>query len=112
MDALTSEKVETIRFLSLTCCHMKLDTRAYGSAAAGTMGVIYLVCVVLSWLWPDAVIRLAGWLVHVVNVEQFAGEVRVTAGGFVMGLAQSVIYGFIVGWLFAWFYNRFATTES
>lgn len=112
MDVLKSEKVETTCSLSLISYHMKLNTRAYGSAAAGTMGVIYLVCVALSWLWPDAVVRLAGWLVHVVNVEQFAGEVRVTAGGFVMGLAQSVIYGFIVGWLFAWFYNRFAGTEA
>ena len=90
---------------------MALHTKAFAFASAAVMGLVYVVCAFVSLVAPDAALKLFGWLVHLVNLEQFAGSVRVSAGGLVVGFAQAVIYGFVIGWVFAWFYNRFAAKE-
>lgn len=86
---------------------MMLDKNRFSLAAGGVMGIIYIVCAVFVLLWPDFSLQLFGWLVHLVNVEKFAGDVAVTPTGFAAGLLQSVVYTFIAAWLFAWLHNRF-----
>ncbi len=71
------------------------------------MGLIYAVCAVFVALWPDFALRLLGWLVHLVNVDKFAGDVAITLGGFLAGLAQVVIYTYVGGWLIARLHNKF-----
>jgi len=46
-------------------------------------------------------------LIHLVNVDKFAGDVQITASGFIIGLLQAVIYTYIVAYLFASLHNRF-----
>ena len=58
---------------------MKLDIQKFSLAAALTMGVIYAVCAVFVALWPDFAMQLFGWLVHLVNVDKFSGDVQITA---------------------------------
>ncbi len=71
------------------------------------MGIIYILCAAFVALWPGLALQLLGWLVHLVNVEKFAGDVAISFGGFIAGLLQAVIYTYIGAWLFAWLHNKF-----
>lgn len=86
---------------------MELDKNKFATAAAGTMGIVYVVCAVFIWLWPDFALQLFGWLVHLVNVDKFAGDVAITAAGLAIGLVQILIYTYAGAWIFAWLHNRF-----
>lgn len=79
-------------------------------AAAGTMGIVYVVCAAFVAFWPDFSLKLFGWLVHLVNVEKFAGDVVVTAVGFTWGLVQIIVYTYVGAWIFARLHNRFMKT--
>jgi len=81
-------------------------------AAAGTMGIVYAICAVFVSLWPDFAMRLLGWLVHLVNVDKFAGDMEITAGGFIISLAQILVYTYVIAWIFAWLHNRFMSPKQ
>jgi len=85
---------------------MELNKNKFAGALAGTFGIIYAVCAIFVALWPDFALQLFGWLVHLVNVDKFAGDVAMTFGGFIAGLVQVVVYAYLGGWLFAWLHNR------
>lgn len=85
---------------------MELNIKKFSLAAALTMGVAYIVCAIFVALWPEFSLQLLGWLVHLVNVEKFAGDVAITATGLLWGLVQAMIYTYIGAWLFAWLHNR------
>ncbi|MBI2640340.1 MAG: hypothetical protein HYW91_00425 [Candidatus Sungbacteria bacterium] len=89
---------------------MELNKNKFSLAAAATMGVVYVVCAVFVWLWPDFALKLFGWLVHLVNVDKFAGDVAITATGFVVGLVQILVYAYVGAYVFAWLHNRFMKT--
>jgi len=91
---------------------MKLNIQKFSLAAAVAMGVIYAVCAAFVAAWPDFSLKLLGWLVHLVNVEKFAGDVAITLIGFVIGLAQIVVYTYIGAWIFAWLHNRFMQSQQ
>ena len=90
---------------------MELDKNKFSLAAAVTMGVVYVVCAVFVWLWPDFALQLFGWLVHLVNVEKFAGDVAITFGGLLAGLVQVVLYTYIGVWLIARLHNKFCQAK-
>ncbi len=86
---------------------MELQKNKFALAAAVAMGIAYVVCALFVSLWPDFSLKLFGWLIHLVNVDKFAGDVAVTIGGFIAGLAQIFAYTYAVGYLFASLHNRF-----
>lgn len=86
---------------------MQLDKTKFALAAAGTLGVIYIVCAILVLIAPDFALRLLGWLTHIVNVDKFAGDVTITPLGLLIGLLQVALYTFVVAWLFAFLHNKF-----
>ncbi len=71
------------------------------------MGIIYIVCAVFVFFWPDFSLKLFGWLVHLVNVDKFAGDVAITSTGFLVGFLQAVVYTYVGAWIFAWLHNKF-----
>ncbi len=85
----------------------KINAGGFAKAAAGIMGLVYVVCAVFVALWPGFALQLFGWLAHLVNVDKFAGDVKITISGFIAGLAQVVIYSYIVAWLVARLHNKF-----
>src|SRR3989338_8782112 len=89
----------------------KINAGGLAKAAAGIMGLVYVVCAIFVALWPDFALQLLGWLVHLVNVDKFAGDVQITAGGFVAGLIQVIVYSYIVAWLVAWMHNKFCKAD-
>jgi len=86
---------------------MELQKNKFALAAGGVMGIVYVVCAIFVALWPNFAMQLFGWLIHLVNVDKFAGDVQITASGFIIGLLQAVIYTYIVAYLFASLHNRF-----
>ena len=87
--------------------HCQINKSGFALAAGGVMGVIYIVCAVFVVLWPQFALQLFGWLVHLVNVEKFAGGVVITLGGFLVGLIQAVAYTCVSAWFIAWLHNKF-----
>lgn len=84
---------------------MQLDKNKFALALSGTMLVAYAICTAFTALWPDVALKFLGWMLHLVNVERFAGGVELTFGGFVAGLLPILFYSYLVGWLFVWMYN-------
>ncbi|MBI2624358.1 hypothetical protein HYW67_02585 [Candidatus Parcubacteria bacterium] len=91
---------------------MQLNTKAFAYASATVMGAVDIVCALVSLLAPDLALKLFGWLAHLVNVERLADGASITFGGLIAGFVQAVVYGFLVGWIFAWTYNRFAANKA
>ena len=86
----------------------KLDTSAFAMAAAWAVGVFYFICAIFVALWHDLALKLVGWVWHLLNIGEIAGDVQVTFGSFLVGLVQVVIYSYIAAWFFAWLYNKFS----
>ena len=86
---------------------MELDKNKFALSGGLTMGIVYVVCAAFVWLWPAFALQLFGWLVHLVNVDKFAGDVKISALGFIIGLVQVWIYTYIGTLVFAWLHNKF-----
>lgn len=87
--------------------YCQINKNGFALAAGGVMGVVYIVCALFVALWPDFSLQLLGWLIHLVNVEAFTGDLRMTLVGFIFGLIQAVAYTAIGAWLVAWLHNMF-----
>ncbi len=87
--------------------YCQINSQGFALAAAGVMGAIYIVCSIFVALWPNFAIQLLGWLIHLVNVDKFAGNIAMTFGGFLAGLIQAVAYTYVGAWFIAWLHNKF-----
>ncbi|OGY62505.1 MAG: hypothetical protein A2745_01305 [Candidatus Harrisonbacteria bacterium RIFCSPHIGHO2_01_FULL_44_13] len=87
--------------------YCQINKNGFALAASGVMGAIYILCAIFVTLWPGFALQLFGWLVHLVNVEKFAGDVAITFGGFLLGFIQAVVYTYIGVWLITWLHNKF-----
>lgn len=85
---------------------MELNKQKFALAAAIAIGIAYVICAVFTALLPDVALKFLGWMVHIVNVEKFAGGVEVTFGSFVIGLLPVLFYTYLVSYFFAWLYNK------
>ena len=92
--------------------YCEINKNGFALAAGGVMGAIYIVCAIFVALWPSFALQLLGWLVHLVNVEKFAGDVAITFGGFLAGLAQAIIYAYVGAWFIAWLHNKFCGSNQ
>lgn len=84
--------------------NMEIHKRSFAGAAAITTGIAYLVCAIFVSIAPKAAIAMLGWLTHILDVDKFAGSVRITATGVAIGLLEAMVYAYIVAWIFAWIY--------
>ena len=92
--------------------YCRINKSGFALAASGAIGVVYIVCAVFVALWPEFALQLFGWLVHLVNVEKFAGDVAMTLGGFILGLVQAVVYAYVGAWFIAWLHNKFCGSNQ
>ena len=82
---------------------MELDRNKFALAAAVTVGLISLLCAALVAVAPELMVQLAGWLMHLVNLE----AAQVTFQTALFGFIQAFIYTYIGAWIFAWLHNKF-----
>jgi len=84
---------------------MKLKETAWANAIAVSTGVIYIVCAAFVAILPGlSKLVMQSWF-HGISFEAlWTGAPR---GNFVLGLVSAVIGTWLVGYLFAWLYNRF-----
>lgn len=84
---------------------MKHDERATANATAITVGFIYVACALLVAVFPEFFRAVATSWFHGWNAELlWTGTPR---GNFVLGLVSAMIGSWIVGYVFAWSYNKF-----
>ncbi|MBI2514842.1 hypothetical protein HYV91_01470 [Candidatus Wolfebacteria bacterium] len=86
---------------------MELNKQKLSLAATATMTITYIICGIFTALLPDVALKFLGWMVHLVNVEKFAGGVEVTLDSFILGLLPILFYTYLATYLFAWLYNKF-----
>ena len=84
----------------------KLKPRATGYALAIVSGIVSIVCLLLVLIAKNFTINLFGAIFHGIDLSQIATD-NITLGSVILGFAEVVIIGFILGWLFAKVYNKF-----
>ena len=77
-----------------------------GLALGLTTGIVYIICAVLSAIWPDSLLWLVGHWIHTIDLSKIATPSELNLGRFILGLVSSVISAYVVGVLFGWLYNR------
>ena len=84
---------------------MKLKETAWANASAILTGVVYLVCAAFVTILPDLSKSVMQSWFHGIDLEAlWTGAPR---GNFILGLVSAIIGTWLVGYLFAWLYNRF-----
>jgi len=83
---------------------MKHNLMATANAAGATTGVIFIACRLLVGLFPDFMFTAAQSWFHGVELTRLEA-LNLTPASFVWGLISSSAFAWIVGYLFAYFYN-------
>ncbi|MDO8551265.1 MAG: DUF5676 family membrane protein [bacterium] len=86
---------------------MKFQQVALANAIAATTAVIYVVCALAIALFPDASMMIAKSWFHGIDISKIYYN-QITAGSLVLGLITSIIGSWLLGYMFARFYNSFA----
>ena len=85
---------------------MKLNEKAFANASGAVTGVVYLVCAFGVSAFPEFSKALAQSWFHGFDFSSiWIGAPR---GNFVLGLVSAVVGTWLVGWAFAWLYNKLA----
>jgi uncharacterized membrane protein len=84
---------------------MKHNPMATANAAAATTAIVYILCRILVGISPNFMLEIARSWFHTAQLQaRVLGGVDV----FIIGLVTSTVFAWLVGYLFAYFYNMFA----
>ena len=83
----------------------KLNPLRTGGATALAAAVLNMVCAAVVYLFPGAMIDFVNAWMHGLNLSVLASDKPFTLGGLVFGLFNVSLSGFLVGALFACYYN-------
>ena len=83
---------------------MKLDKNAFANASAAVTGIIYIFCAAAVAIFPGISKTIAESWFHGISLETL--WTAAPRGNFVLGLLTAVAGVWLIGWLFAWLYNR------
>lgn len=84
---------------------MKIKETAWANATALITGVVYLVCALGVAAFPDFSKALAQSWFHGFNFDSL--WTAAPRGNFLLGLVSAMVGTWLVGWTFAWLYNKF-----
>lgn len=83
---------------------MQLDNNKFSLLIAGASAAVYVVCSAFVAFFPDLSTKLMMALFHISgNINLGA---RVSFAGFILGLIQAAVYAYVLGWIFAWAFNK------
>lgn len=85
---------------------MKLNELALANTSAAVTAIVYVVCSLSVALFPGfSKVVSQSWF-HGMDIGLiWTGSPR---GNFLLGIITAVIGMWLVGWVFAWFYNQLA----
>lgn len=84
---------------------MKLKVMAMANAA-GLLGAIYFIgCWVIAGILPDLYKAIFVSWMHMIEVSSLW---KTGSSSFLLGFVSFTVVSWVTGWLFAWFYNKFA----
>lgn len=86
---------------------MKLNPLALANAAGAITAVVYLVCALAFFLFPESALSLAQTWIHGLNLSQIQNVSSRTPLDFGVGLLSSSLGSWLLGYLFAKAYNLF-----
>lgn len=86
---------------------MKCNPSTAANAAATTTTVIYVVCALLFIIAPDLSMAVTKTWFHGIDISLIDARTA-TAGSFILGLVSATVGAWLVGYIFAFFYNTFA----
>ena len=90
---------------------MKLNQKAVALALATVSGLLSLICVIFIKLIPAQTMNFFGWLIHMNKLADIVGSREVMLGNGVAGIITFFALGYVIGWLFAVLYNKFAEKQ-
>lgn len=86
---------------------MKKDPIATAHAAAATTAVIYVACALFFVIAPDLSMAVTKTWFHGIDISLIDARTA-TVGSFILGLVSATVGAWLVGYIFALFYNKFA----
>lgn len=86
---------------------MHLKPNGLGLASAVLTAIGYGLCSLMYALWPAQSLKFMNYTSHNFDFSLIAGS-GLTWPSFFAGLVVWVVLAYIMGALFAWFYNQFA----
>lgn len=84
---------------------MKFNPTTLGFAFAAAFAAVWVICSLLVMLFPGFMMAMTGHMGHA-NMEGLSWTL--TPGGVILGLISWAVWGWLLGWLIGFFYNRFA----
>lgn len=84
-----------------------LNPAKTGAALAITVGIAYTLCAAAFWLWPEQGIEFLNAMFHGLDFRKLGQLAPFTLKLFVIPLLVFVVWGFLVGALFAWLQGVF-----
>lgn len=77
-----------------------------GASLSLTMAISYTVCAILYGLWPQQGVDFLNALFHGLDFRRLTSPLPFTPWVFIYPLVVLVVWGFVVGTVFAWLDQR------
>lgn len=84
---------------------MKFDIKRLPLAVSITAGILYIIDTVIMLVMPEYALRLASALMHGIRLAQLEAQIHITAGNFVVGLVQVLVYAYVAALIFVYVNN-------
>ena len=75
-----------------------------GIALGLVFAIVSLICAILVYVFPNAMLSLANNIFHGIDITQIA-QTSLSWGSVVVGIVEVFVIGFVGGWLFGVVYN-------
>lgn len=89
---------------------MKLNRAAMANAAGTTVAVVYTVCRLFVWMFPDLSFTIMRAWFHGLAVQPMSAW-SLSFSAFLLGLVGASVSAWLVGWCLAHCYNMFANKK-
>lgn len=77
LQSMKSQTVDSY-FLSFNFFYMQLDSMKFSIAATSTVGLWYLICIIVVSIAPEMTIQLFGMMTHLINIDWMLENTKVT----------------------------------
>lgn len=84
----------------------RLDANKIGVSLGFAVLILYVVCGIALVIFPAGTMGFFNYIFHGIDLSKIATK-TVTLSGFIIGSVEVFFYTYVVGFLFAYFYNKF-----